>query len=175
MSEKNVSFNSLLENITSVARTIKINNIDVEVKQYLPVNEKLELITKVVSELAGNKYNFVNPVQLDVYTTVEIVRAYTNIEFPKDKEIWELYDIMEIEQISNKVIAAIPAVEYDFIQDGVEKSISAYYGYQTSVLGILEAVSQDYSNLKLDAEEIRNNIAEPNNLTLLKDVMTKLG
>jgi hypothetical protein len=42
-------------------------------------------------------------------------------------------------------------------------------------LGILDAISTDYSNLSLDASEIQNTIADPDNLALLKDVLTKLG
>ena len=41
--------------------------------------------------------------------------------------------------------------------------------------GILEMVSNDYSNMSLDATSIRDALADSNNLTLLKDVMTKLG
>ena len=44
-----------------------------------------------------------------------------------------------------------------------------------SIYGILDAMKQDYSNLELDAESIREKIADPKALELLKDVLTKLG
>lgn len=175
MSEK-ITFDKLLTNINSVTVNIKINNIEVKVKQYLPVNEKLLLISRVMQNaISGNEYSFVNPVQLDVYTTVEILKAYTDIEFPEDMEISDLYDKLEIESISNKIIGAIPATEYAFVQEGIEKSVNAYYNYHNSALGIMEAITQDYSNLNLEASEIQQKIADPNNLTLLKNVVTKLG
>ena len=34
---------------------------------------------------------------------------------------------------------------------------------------------QDYSNLNLDATEIQKKLADPNNMELLKSIMTKLG
>ena len=178
MNEK-VSFDSFLkdsiENINSVTNfvTIEIFNTKINVRQYLPVNEKLKLISKIVSALSEN--NFVNPVQLDVYATVEIVKAYTNIEFAEDTEVWNIYDALEHNNFINKIISAIPETEYKFLQDGIEESVSAYYAYRNSVLGILETISQDYSNLNLEASEIQQKIADPNNLTLLKDVITKLG
>lgn len=175
MSEK-VTFDKLLTNINSIVVNIKINDIEVKVKQYLPVNEKLLLISRVMQNaISGNEYSFVNPVQLDVYTTVEILKAYTDIEFPEDMEISDLYDKLEIESISNKIIGAIPATEYAFVQEGVEKSVNAYYNYRNSALGIMEAITQDYSNLNLEASEIQQKIADPNNLALLKNVVTKLG
>ena len=42
-------------------------------------------------------------------------------------------------------------------------------------MGILEIVSQDYSNLDLDAQKIQKEIADPENMELLKNVLTKLG
>ena len=59
--------------------------------------------------------------------------------------------------------------------DGIEESIEAYYKYRNSVMGILENISADYSNLNLDATEIQNKLADPNNMALLKDVLAKLG
>ena len=44
---------------------IQFNDQIIEVKQYLPVDEKLELITRVL-ELAHDSNNFSNPVKIDV-------------------------------------------------------------------------------------------------------------
>ena len=38
----------------------------------------------------------------------------------------------------------------------------------------LEAATTDYKNLDLEASDIQKKIADPDNLTLLKDVITKL-
>jgi hypothetical protein len=42
-------------------------------------------------------------------------------------------------------------------------------------MGILDNISTDYSNLNLDATEIQKKIGNPENITLLKDVLAKLG
>ena len=52
---------------------------------------------------------------------------------------------------------------------------SNLYQYHNSALGIMQAISTDYSNLNLEASEIQEKLADQNNLTLLKDVITKLG
>lgn len=175
MTNEKIPFDSIKSNISRITRTVKINNKEIQVKQYLPINEKLELVTKVLHEITGNKYNFLNPIQLDIYTTIEIIKAYTNIEFAEDILPADLYDALEIDDIANKIIAVIPKSEYDFIQDGVQSTATAYYTYINSALGILETVTTDYSNLNLDATEIQNKIGDPTNLTLLKNVMEKLG
>lgn len=157
-------------------KIVIINGQEITVKQYLPVNDKLGLISRVLNQAADDN-NFSNPVKLDVFTNLEIVFSYTNISFTeKQKEdLVKLYDLMEANGVFDKVIAAIPSVEYQTILDGVQESSDAVYAYRNSVLGILESVSQDYANLDLDANKIQKELADPKNMELLKDVLTKLG
>jgi hypothetical protein len=42
-------------------------------------------------------------------------------------------------------------------------------------MGILDTVSSDYNNLNLDASEIQKKIADPENMELLRNILTKLG
>ena len=157
-------------------QTIEFNEQTIEVKQYLPVEEKLELITKVL-ELSHDSNNFSNPVKVSVYTTLEIIEKYTNVNFTeKQKENpTKLYDLLVGNGFAAAVIKAIPEPEYDEILTGIKQTIKSVYKYQNSVLGILDTISQDYSNLNLDATEIHQQLADPENLSLLKNIMTKLG
>ena len=157
-------------------QTIEFNEQTIEVKQYLPVEEKLELITNVL-ELSHDSNNFSNPVKVSVYTTLEIIEKYTNVNFTeKQKENpTKLYDLLVGNGFAAAVIKAIPEPEYDEILTGIKQTIKSVYKYQNSVLGILDTISQDYSNLDLDATEIQKKLADPNNMELLKGIMTKLG
>lgn len=157
-------------------QTIEFNEQIIEVKQYLPVEEKLELITNVL-ELSHDSNNFSNPVKVSVYTTLEIIEKYTNVNFTeKQKENpTKLYDLLVGNGFAAAVIKAIPEPEYDEILTGIKQTIKSVYKYQNSILGILDTISQDYSNLNLDATEIQKKLADPNNMELLKGIMTKLG
>lgn len=158
-------------------KTVNINNNIIEVKQYLPINDKLALISRVINLSHDSSNNFANPVQVEVIGTIEIIIAYTNLSFTeKQKEDYaKLYDLLEENGITKDLIGAIPEDEYAFLIDGINDSIEAVYKYQNSILGILETVSQDYSNLELDATKIQEKMANPDNLAMLKDVLTKLG
>lgn len=155
---------------------IEFNEQIIEVKQYLPVEEKLELITNVL-ELSHDSNNFSNPIKVQVYTALEIIDKYTNISFTeKQKENpTKLYDLLNGNGLLEKIIEVIPQIEYDEIIAGVYNTIDAVYTYQNSILGILDTISQDYSNLNLDATEIQKKLADPENMALLKNIMTKLG
>ena len=157
-------------------QVVTINGLEVEVKQYLPVAEKLELIANVLNNSADDN-NFANPVKTYVLSHLEIIYAYTNLSFTdKQKEDpAKLYDILDTNGIIDSIILAIPPSEYDNLIEDITSTIDAYYKYKNSALGILEAATTDYKNLDLEASDIQKKIADPDNLTLLKDVITKLG
>ena len=156
-------------------QVVTINGLEVEVKQYLPVAEKLELIANVLNNSADDN-NFANPVKTYVLSHLEIIYAYTNLSFTdKQKEDpAKLYDILETSGVIDSIILAMPPSEYDNLIEDITSTIDAYYKYKNSALGILEAATTDYKNLDLEASDIQKKIADPDNLTLLKDVITKL-
>ena len=157
-------------------KIVNINGLDVEIKQYLPVDEKLVLISKVLSK-AADENNFSNPIKLDVFTKLEILFAYTNISFTeKQKEdSIKLFDLLEGNNIFNIIINNIPEIEYNCIVNGVKQCGEAVYTYRNSILGILDTISTDYSDLSLNATDIQSKIADPENVSLLKNIMEKLG
>ena len=171
-----VSFSKLGLKVNQDIKTIIFNNQSIEVKQYLPINEKLELISNVINA-SHDDNNFANPVKISIFTTLEIMYAYTNINFTdKQKEDpTKLYDMLVSSGLIAAVVNAIPEAEYNEVLCGVSDSIDAIYTYRNSVMGILDVVQNDYDGLNLDAQNIQAAIADPENLTLLKSVVTKLG
>ena len=157
-------------------KNITINDQVIEVKQYLPISDKINIITNVIENSADDN-NFANPVKVEVFANLEIMYAYTNISFTdKQKEDpTKLYDLLEENGVIAEVIAAIPENEYALLLGWIDETIEAFYTYRNSVMGIMEQISADYSNLSLDATEIQQKLADPQNLELLKSVMTKLG
>ena len=171
-----VSFTKLGLKKNEEVGILHINEQDIEVKQYLPINEKLELISSVINS-AADENNFSNPVKENVFLTLEILYHYTNINFTdKQKEDpVKFYDLVVSSGLVNKVTDLIPEEELDEVINGVAQSVKAIYAYKNSILGILESISQDYSSLNLDATEIQQKLADPDNMELLKQILTKLG
>ena len=157
-------------------KVVTFNDIEIEVKQYLPINEKLQLISNVINA-AADENNFSNPIKEDLFGTLEIIYAYTNLGFTeKQKEDpAKLYDDMISSGFADAIIKEIPSDEYNAIVNGINECTKAIYTYRNSLLGILEATVADYGNLELDATDLQSKMADPNNMALLKDVLTKLG
>ncbi len=156
-------------------KIIEWNEQRIEVKQYLPVEEKLDLISKIANEsLDDNPYY--NPARIKIFVKLEIILAYSNINTTeKQKEdVFKLYD-MFAGDLGREILAAIPMDEYNFINSTVWEVIEGIYKYKNSAMGIMENLTTDYSALDLDATEIQKKIGDPANLELLRSILTKLG
>lgn len=172
-----VTFNKLNLTKNTEIKNIDINENIIEVKQYLPVEEKLELISYIVNMAHDEDYNFSNPVKVEVFAGIGIIKYYTNITFT-EKQLEnpaKIYDLLNSNNVINNVIAAIPSNEYDEIRTGIEDTIKSIYQYQNSTLGILDTIGQDYSDLNLEADTINEKLSNPDNMKLLRDALAKLG
>ena len=156
-------------------KTIDWNGQNVEIRQYLPIEAKLDLISDIANKsLDDNPYY--NPARIKIFTRLEIILAYANINTTdkQREDIFKLYDMFAGE-LGDKILEAIPAEEYNFISQTTWQIIEGIYRYKNSAMGIMENIANDYSALDFDATEIQQKIGDPNNLQLLKQVLSKLG
>lgn len=147
-----------------------------EVKRYLPFNEKINLISSVINKSVDDN-GYYNPMRVKLFLTLETVFAYSNLSFTSKmlEDPFKLYDILVSTGIFKDIINCIDENEWIELQDSVWSTIKNIYDYKNSVLGILENISTDYSNLDLNASDIQSKLADPDNMQLLKDILTKLG
>lgn len=149
----------------------------IEVKQYISVNDKLNLIADVLNKSYDSENNFANPVKMKVYIGLNIIQYYTNINFTEKQrqDPVKLYDCLESSGLLQQIIEVIPPNEYASLINDTETTIKAFYAHKDSVYGILETVKEDYSNLDLNATALQEKIGDPENLELLKNILEKLG
>jgi len=147
-----------------------------EVKHYLPFEEKLKLVSRIINNSVDDN-GFYNPMRVKLYMTLEVVYVYTNLSFTEKmrEDPFKLYDILVSTGIFKDIVDVIRENDWKEIQENTWSTIKNIYDYKNSVMGILEAVSIDYNGLNLDASEIQKKLADPENMELLKSVLTKLG
>lgn len=147
-----------------------------EVKHYLPFEEKLELVSRIINQSIDDN-GFYNPMRVKFNMILEIVYAYTNLSFTEKmkEDPFKLYDILVSTGIFTDIINVIREKDWSEIKESVWDTINNIYKYKNSAMGILDVISTDYSNLNLDATAIREELSNENNLKLLRDVVSKLG
>lgn len=170
-----VSFTKL-----GLTKNTQVNTIDwygqaIEIKEYLPVEDKLTLMANVINYSADD-HVFYNPCKVEIFKGIEIILAYTNISVTdKQKEdITKLYDLFVSSGFYDAVINEIDKAELDYINIGITATINEIYRYKNSAMGVMEQINTAYKDLVADGQNITEILSNPEQLTLLKDVMTKL-
>ena len=146
-----------------------------EVRKYLPLNEKLELVSRIINQSIDDN-GFYNPMRVKFNMVVETIFAYTNLSFTEKmkEDLFKLYDIFMSSGMFDDIVKIIDS-EWSEIQEDTWSTINNIYNYNNSVMGILDTLTTDYDNLNFDATEIQKKIGDPNNMALLREVLTKLG
>ena len=173
-SKLDVKINNTENSITHVNN--KGEEIIYEVKSYLPIKEKMELVSRIINQSTDDN-GFYNPMRVKLYTTLEVVYAYTNLTFtPKQKEDpFKLYDLLVSTGLYDNIISHICAEDLEELEGSIWDTIKSIYNYRNSVMGILENISSDYSGLSLEASEIQKKLAEGDGINFLQEVMAKMG
>lgn len=172
-----VSFTKLGLKLDQTIKALEYNEQVIEIKQYLPYNEKMAAIEAAIEAAKAEEQKFINPVRLEFFVRMEIFYRYTNISFTDKQKADEakLYDLLWSSGLWTKVWEQIPQSETAFILDAASKAAAAISEYQNSMMGILDAVGQNYDATKFDVETLQNAMNDPNSIPLLKEIMTKLG
>ena len=173
-----VSFSKLGLTKNNNIKTIEYNGQMIEIKQYLSINDKAIVASNVLNNVIGNgETRFINPLQVEVYTLILIVDAYTNISFTvKQKEDpAKLYDLIISSGLWNLIFNEIDKEDYGHLLVYIDKSVKAFYDYYNSIYGFLDNINKQYESMNLDATEIQQKLADPENMAFLKEVLNKLG
>lgn len=172
-----VPFTKLGLTVNQDIKTINWNDQVIEVRQYLTAAETLELVQTVVEAAVNESVNFINPLNVDLMIELAIVNHFTNITFTdKQREnAPKTYDALQSSGLLDQIKENMSKNSYEEIVAYVYDILEAYYKYRNSMLGMMEAMQNDYSVLDTQATEIQSKLANPENMALLKDVMSKLG
>ena len=100
-----MNFSDLYMQIPEDSVYIGWGEYNIAIKMYLPVNDKLELISWIINQSA-DELKFYNVGKLEIYKTIGLIKYYTDIKFSeKDLEnIPHLYDLVVSSGFFNEFI-----------------------------------------------------------------------
>ena len=144
-----------------VIKTIKFNEQEIEVKQYLPLKEKLGMIQDI--GIAAISEKWVNPVTVDVLLNIKIIQYYTNINLTETQlsNPEELFDTLELNNIIEVVQRNIPESEIEIIKFWLKETVNSINNYNNSALGVMENLSNSYDATKFDLEALNKELKTP--------------
>lgn len=152
-----IKFSKLGYKLEDAVREIEIPSYDkdgnlttttIEIKQYLPISEKILLITQIVER--STVKGIVRADLVKVNLDLGLVHSYSNLEFSKGllEDDLKLYDLLESNGLFYGIVEEIPEEEKDFIVSGVNSyaeqlkealssSINGYVAQQESFKALM--------------------------------------
>lgn len=154
------------------------DDITLEIRDYLPIDEKSEFIQFIVNHALDQTTGCFSPVRVEVYFSIAVCKWYANIAFT-DKQMADIsktYDLLEENGVIDEIMSYIPKDEIEFMRDLANDTIDDIARYNSSAAGIIEAMTANAGGLDTQITEILNKIKNGENLetlAVIKDVVGK--
>lgn len=148
-----------------------------KLRNHLTMQKKIDFVQEVVNNsLDGSP--FYNPMKMDIFFVIAVCEFYSDYEITETdlENPATLYDkLMQDKKLYPAIAGQVQDGELQYLREMAEETIESIHKYNNSLLGIMKAVSMNYKDMDNELQNITDNLSNPESLTLLKDVMTKLG
>ena len=163
-----VTFASLKLKVNTNVKTFNWEDKEIEVNQYLPINDKNDLIAITMQKSKMN--DLYNPVLVDMYFHLYIVYMYTNLTFTdkQREDEMKLYDLLQSSGLLNKIIENMNEEEYDDLWNKIEEYMADDLKYSTTITAALKAIISDLPAQAQAAMDIVNQF-DPDKFAAVRD------
>lgn len=138
-------------------KKVDINGQKIDVLQYLPMEDKIDLIQIALQRAEQN--GVYNQMKLDMYFNLFLIELYTNLQFTDEEKENEflLYNELQSNDVIAKIISAIDENEYDSLLDYLDIMKTSNIEYRKSINAVLTAFIQDMPKNAEIVKDIVNN------------------
>ena len=167
-----------IQKLPEVVNEIKWNeDATIEVKTYLPFDKKIDMVEDILQKSYDPQTEFYNCAMIKFYTEMGYVFNYTNINFTETQKenLKGIYDNLCASSLMDKIIGIIPDSERAVIDYLIWETQRAVTTYQNSFIGQIKGVANSFEQTGVDLANIQDALQNPENLELVKDILTKLG
>lgn len=138
-----VTFSSLKLKTKEEVKTFDFNGNTIEVKQYLPIEDKVDLIQITLQKAREKK--LYNQLRLEQYFNLNLVYLYTNLSFTSKQREDEskIYDALESNGFFDILFSNFDENEYNFLKENIEKTIEDELKYNTTFSALVSTLVDD--------------------------------
>ena len=131
--------------INDQQKSFKYNDIEIHVKKYLPISEKLDIIDIALQNSIETTDGWYNELKLEMYFNLYLVYSYTDLEFTEEEKMnpEELYDKLESNNIFKFLIATMDEQEYMFLYNYLGAVKNDRVSHSNSAAGVIKTIIQD--------------------------------
>lgn len=151
-----VNYTSLKLKTDNSVKTFQFHNVNIDVLQYLPIEDKYDLV--MITLQKSFEEEVYNPIKLDMLFHLYLIYMYTNISFTdKQKENEsKLYDAIKSNGLLEAVLEQIPEEEYNILFEYISDLADIKEEYNRSVVSLVKKMITDLPTQAQAAMDIVN-------------------
>lgn len=175
---KKITYSKLGLKVKNAEPTIvTVGETDIEILQYLPMEDKAALISWVVDNAIDDTTGRFSPIRLDTYFYIAIAKWYGNITFT-DKQMEnpaKIYDTLVTNDVVLNILGGIPEEEYDYLEELLENTVEDIADYNSSFAGIVRSMSNKTDDLGGQVNDILEALKNREGIELLSEIKNITG
>lgn len=151
-----ISYASLKLSTDSSATNFKFNDKEIEMLNYLPIEDKYSLI--MITLQKSKEGQIYNPVKLDMYFHLHLIYLYSNLSFTdkQREDEMKIYDNLKSNGFIDAFLTVFPEKEYNELLSFMETEIENEFKYNVSMASIVKSVIEDLPKNAQAAMDIVN-------------------
>ena len=152
-----VSYANMKLKINNQTKTLDWNGQKIEIKEYLPIEDKYDLIMVALQKSLEDGYY--NPIKLDMYFHLYLIYMTTNISFTeKQKEDeFKIYDTLKSNGFIDVFLKNFNEDEYDDLYNFLVDTQSALEAYKQSTVSLIQSLINDLPKQAEAMKDIMDN------------------
>lgn len=175
--ENKISFKDLGLVVDEKVTTLTFNGKEIKMRNYLPINEKVDFISYVFNNSIDEESNTFSPIRMNTFFEVGLIRWYTNIDFSEEEldEIEKTCDKLKSSGLVTKVRTNIDYAEYNLIYSLALETIQDYEKFANSFVGMMQAMSQENNLMSKELDDIISKISNKEGIEELVNIKNIMG
>jgi len=155
------TYASLKLKINDEVKKFDFNGTEIEVRQYLPISDKIDLIDITCQKSREDR--LYSNIKLDMFFHLHLVYLYTNLVFTdkQREDEYKLYDCLQSNGFINQMLKNINEKEYTELLELLEKKVQNELTYNTTAAAIVNQLITDLPKNAEAAQKIVDNF-DPN-------------
>lgn len=144
--QKQVSFVKNLKELTKEPKTVKFEDIEFEVKNYLPIIDKMAIIKLCLDNSIDEDKKF-DSAMLDMVFNYSLAKYYTNLKIEDD--VPKMYDLLESTGLMDCILQNIPIKEIEFLEECIESGLEEEFlaiERENTFVNIVKKFLEDMNN-----------------------------
>lgn len=154
-----INYSDLNLHINNNTVIIDFNENQINVLQYLPIQDKIDLVYIALQKSYDKVAGMYNLLKVNMYLKLFTVYFYTDIMFTPEEKLDEekLYDELTSTGLLDGVIAAIPEAEFDYVKHMADVVLQYKIEHDGTIASVIHSFVNELPEKAKDAKNIIEN------------------